>query len=270
MCVAGYGKSTNSISAGATCSGCDSGYYQEGGGITCVQCAGTVTYTFTGKTDPITTTAISRPGKAADAGAKSLDQCYPDLYQLDESMGTHIGNYSSLSTTAAANTSACAAACGDTCVAATWVYNSTDNSGNCYLIDQGGVTITTTALAVKALPFDTIGGSSIISQAAVASGSYVIFQGHAESAMYGKPIETIGATIGNFANGTVHSATQCKDACDGDSSCWGFYHTAGSPGVGTCYLRAALEAEGARTFVNVVGTRVDTSEASGTAYVAYP
>jgi hypothetical protein len=221
-----------------------------------------VTYTFTGKDDPVSTTAISRPGITNTlAGAKSIEQCYPDFYQLDESMGTNIGNYSGLTPDAGiSDAAACAGACGDNCVSATFVY-TTGNVGACYLFAQGGDA--TMNLAVKALPFDTIGGSSLSGKAAVASGSYVLFTGHSAGSMYGLPITTIGASIGTTNAGTSSTATACKDACDGDSSCWGFYHD-GS----LCFLRTGFEAEGARSFMNMVGARVDTTNAS--TYAAYP
>jgi hypothetical protein len=108
---------------------------------------------------------------------------------------------------------------------------------------------------VKAQPFDTISGSSVISGQAssVVSGHYAMFYGHAEGAMYGKPIETLDATIGVGAGGTNNTPFECRDACNSDSSCWGFYYDGDTF---KCYLRTGFEAEGARSFLNMAGPRM--------------
>jgi hypothetical protein len=224
-------------------------------------------FTYQGKSDDITVSAaVTRAGTGTTiAGAKSLDQCFPQHFQLDESMGTHLllGNFADLTaesgvTTATACRTTCSSAA--SCIAATFVYSSTTvgsgNAGSCYFTAPGASA--TIDLAVKALPWDTVSGQAV-GKAAVTSGSYVIYLGHAEGSMLGKPITTVGATIGNSATGTVHSKADCKDACDGDASCWGFYWQE----TGTkCYLRTGNEWEGARTFVRVEGTKVDWKSAA--------
>ena len=216
-----------------------------------------MTWEFTSRSDPVNSTAISRPGTVTLAGARSPAECYHAFYQLDKdnSMGSHIGNFSASTPSGALNVTACAADCdaNDTCVSATWVYGS-GNDGDCYLFFEG--TDIYTWLAVKALPFDTT------SQSAVSSSSYVIFKGHSTNNMYGKPVETFGATVGFGEAGTT--ADDCKTACDNDSSCWGFYHMI----TNNCFVRTGYAIDGVRSFMNVVGTRVDNTNSA--TYEPYP
>jgi hypothetical protein len=196
----------------------------------------------------------------------AVDQVYPIFYQLDQSMGTNIADYTNpgVPKVGVPGAQECAMFCtlDTSCVSTTYVYttifDAADLTGTCYIFYEGSDL--NMVLAVKALPFDTISGSSISGQAAVASGSYIIFIGHAEADMYGQPISTFGATVGNSASGTDHSAADCKDACDNDGSCWGFYHLEGTPTPHYCYLRTGFDGQGARSFMHMVKDRVDTTD----------
>jgi hypothetical protein len=252
VCLAGYGTDSDSFSADAdVCTGCKDGFYQAGASTDCLTCGTMAAFTFAGKNDAVGPVAATTkpPSAATVAGAVSLDQCYPQYYQMDESMGTHIVNYTGLTATGDATATACATMCNDAntdCIAATFVYTSTlssasaDNSGACYKVTNSG---TGGQLAVKVLPLDYLSGASS-GKAAVASGSYVFWvQGYATK---------LGVELATYTDKDLQA---CKDLCDNNAACVLFQHD----GTNGCALRTGLEAEGARTFMHIVGDKIDTA-----------
>ena len=250
VCLAGYGTSANSYNNSATsCSGCSDGFYQEGASTSCLTCGTTDAFVYPGKVDAVgPVSATTKPPSAAGvAGAVSKDQCYPQYYQMDESMGTHIMNYTGVANTSDASATACAASCNsdNTCIAATWVYTNTlsgdsaDTAGKCYMVTPTG---TGGTLAVKVLPMDFLSGASLKGKAAVASGAYV-FWAHDYTTLLGVELAT-----------STNGLQACKDLCDANSACVLFQHDGT-----TCALRTGLEAEGARTFMHIVGDKIDTA-----------
>ena len=253
VCLAGYGTSANSYNNSATsCSGCSDGFYQEGASTSCLTCGTTDAFVYPGKTDAVgPVSATTKPPSAAGvAGAVSKDQCYPEYYQMDESMGTHIMNYTGATATGVASAALCAADCNsdNTCIAATWVYTNTssggsaETAGTCYKVFP---TYTSGAgkLAVKVLPLDFLSGASLKGRAAVPSGSYA-FWAQDYTAVLGVELAT-----------SINDLQACKDLCDADSACVLFQHD----GTTGCALRTGLEAEGARTFMHMVGDKIDTA-----------
>ena len=256
------------------CTGCADGFYQPGINTTCMACTATLSFSYQGKSDVVSGVgATTVPGTnvsalvAALPGAKNSDECLPWYYQIDESMGTHLQPYVYGSGTVAniSTASACASRCDNTagCFAATFVYattvpgQETNTAGVCYIIMQGPSA--TMKLAAKAVPLDYISGSSVSARAGrggtgaatltgkstVTTGLYVIFNGHPFGSM-------LGVAIQGYESGRSMTVATCKSTCDADSSCVLFYHDGT-----TCYMRTGYEAEGARTFINIVNTQIE-------------
>jgi hypothetical protein len=173
------------------------------------------------------------------------------MWQLDESMGTHLVNTSTLPAAIfgvqqnpAATAQACADSCSvsGTCIGSTWIYDDTTSgaantlAGRCiwYIINPfGGHT-----LYVKVLPMDYMAGATT-GQAAVTTGHYVRYQSASPN---------LGITISNT---TATGLPDCKAACDNSVQCWGFYYN------GFCILRKGLEGEGHRSWIHVIGSQVE-------------
>jgi ribosomal protein S27E len=276
VCLPGYGLAAGSVGNLTTsCTGCADGFYQPTFNITCLACGTTLSFTYPGKRDIVsgvgaTTIPGTSAGLSSQPGAKNADECLPWFYQMDESMGTHLQPYVYGSGTVAniSTASACATRCDTTagCVAATFVYATTvpgqegNTTGVCYIIMQTANPLAP-RLALKVVPLDFTSGSSVIASsggqdsaamtaavrgksASVTTGQYVIYNGHPVGSMLGVAI--------NGDSGVVLPVATCKSTCDADSSCALFYHDGSR-----CYLRTGYEAEGARTFFNIVNTRID-------------
>jgi len=241
VCLPGFGLYTSDgTSLGADCGGCTAGTFNDGSSANCTVCP-TSKFDFPGKTDTVSDIpATSNPGDANTAGAAATDQCYPEYFQMDDSQGTHLVDTTGLTDAGINNAAACAAACEDgSCLASTFVYtsaDSTDNSGKCFKVTS---TTGNDTLALKVLPLDTLSGSS--NGKAAATGSYVVWSGDA-AAPIGAPLDVLAGS----------SPQACKDACDASSACALLYFSGN-----TCTLRKGLEAQATRTFINVVGAKLD-------------
>lgn len=245
LCLAGYGKTNSAAGSNATvCTGCLLGFFQDGATDACSTC-GTSSFLYPGKEEVSAVPSTTRPGTATVAGAKARDQCYPQYYQLDESMGTYLVPKANMTVDSAPTSAkACAEACEalTDCAFSTWEYANTlagqsaNTSGVCHTF----VPIGSDILAFKALPTDTVTAASN-GRAAVASGSYVVYDG-----------DTAAMIGGDISGPTTQTVTACKNDCDNTAACVAVYYAGGS-----CTLRSGLEAEGMRTFVNIVGAQVD-------------
>ena len=257
MCLAGFGTFQNSASGVNTCSGCRDGYYNPGDSVSCLTCGNNALFIYPGKQDAVTFRPTSKPGSDTQFGARTTDECYPLMVQMDESMGTHLidttvfinsgGNPPGGSVTGASSAQACADSCAGNCIAATFIYTRTssddenDKVGRCLQIPASGGT----PLYVKVLPLDYVSGASvgkkknstglITGQAAVASGHFVLWGG-ASPSLLGIPHSSFPGTVQN-----------CRATCSTDSSCWGFFFSGG-----TCDLRRGFQGEGHRTFLRTV------------------
>jgi hypothetical protein len=181
-----------------------------------------------------------------------LLRCYPAVWQLDESMGTHLVNTSVLSPTpdgaqiqgGAGTAQQCADQCAGSpsCIGSTWIYSdtlswsATNYAGQCIFYIANPTNGHT--LYVKVLPLDYLSAASS-GRAAVSSGAYV---------KYNSVSPNLGVTISNT---TAAGVKPCKNACDALGHCWGFYYN------GFCVLRTGFEAEGHRTFMHVLGEQVE-------------
>jgi hypothetical protein len=76
-------------------------------------------------------------------------------------------------------------------------------------------------------------------KAAVVTGHYV---------RYTSAAANLGATLSNT---TATGLNACRVSCDDNVQCWGFYYN------GVCDLRKGLEGEGHRSFIHVVGSRIE-------------
>jgi len=260
VCLPGYGTLPNTHSnSSILCTGCLNGYYSAGSTTTCTSCGTVQPFSYPGKNELITTTPTTKIGTQVTPGARSTDECYPSMWQLDESMGTHLVNttgypgYTPPGVQNQAGSLTTAQACYDNCAAsticwgATWIYNDTISSasniytGVClwYMNNPGGGTNT---LYVKVLPMDYMAGATK-DKAAVASGSYV---------KYSTVNPNLGATItGGNTTSTDTPLPACKALCDQNPECWGFYYN------GHCVIRKGLEGEGHRSFIHVIGANVE-------------
>jgi len=124
-------------------------------------------------------------------------------------------------------------------VASTFVYTSAaagDNTGSCFNVQSSGSDI----FAVKILPLDTLAGQS--EAKAAATGAYAVWPGTWNTTT------ALGADLAQYTT----NAQGCKDQCDAAAACVAVYYAGG-----TCYLRKGLEAQATRTFLNVVGSKID-------------
>ena len=187
----------------------------------------------------------------------ALHRCYPSIWQLDESMGTHLVNTFGVNPTlpdgtqaqpGAATAQECADQCtaSDACIGSTWIYSDTtqaaynDYDGMClFYIANPSDPSSGYTLYVKVLPLDYLSGASTTGRAAVTSGAYV---------KYSAVTPDLGRTMSNT---TAVGLKACKDACDMKGQCWGFYYN------GYCALMKGYEAEGYRTFMHVVAAKVE-------------
>ena len=178
----------------------------------------------------------------------NMDQCYPEYYQMDESMGTYMVPLSSMTTQAAPTTSRlCAELCETTsnCIFSTWNYTTTlsetqtNINGSCFTYVLTG----SDRLAFKALPTDYVSGESH-GAAAVTSGSYVIYTGDSTT-MVGEALD----------GGVSSSEAGCRIACDSNVECIAYYWVT-TPQY-ACTLRKGMEGEGLRTFINIDGSKVE-------------
>ena len=245
VCLPGFGL-TNAVGNATNCAGCAAGYYNDGSSANCAVCAAS-SFDFAGKTDQVSgIPATSKPGSGTDtAGAAATDQCYPEYFQMDDSQGTHLQDTTGQTATADTTAATCASSCDAAadCVASTFVYTNAltgagNNGGQCYRVTSSGSSV----FAVKILPLDTLGGASA-KGAAAATGSYVVWGGTWDANSLGATLDTLN----------TNDAQACKDACDAASGCVAVYFT-GS----VCHLRKGLEAQATRTFLNVVGSKIDT------------
>jgi hypothetical protein len=75
VCLPGFGASPFSHSNNSNlCTGCLNGYYQPGGGTTCLACGAITPFVYPGKNELITTTATTKIGNLSAPGARSTDE----------------------------------------------------------------------------------------------------------------------------------------------------------------------------------------------------
>jgi hypothetical protein len=179
------------------------------------------------------------------------------MWQLDESMGTHLANTTGVFATpqvipggvqtwpGVTSAQNCSYSCeiSANCIGATWIYSDTSSTsanvytGTCitYLQNPSNGHL----LYIKVLPMDYMAGATT-GKAAVASGHYVLFR-------------AMSPNLGvSFLGNNTASYDDCSTTCDNNVQCWGFYYI-----NGYCIPRKGLEGEGHRTLMHVIGSRIE-------------
>ena len=250
MCIAGYGKPTNSSS---TCSLCPYGTFQPGGLDSCQSCPASSFYPPVDGAGDV----ISSDGTTLNTGAYGEEACVPKQSQMSPEAGQAYftpATSVTLTNATAANLAACLASCpANKCCLAQF------DGSNCQsaTLAPAAATATGPQLAYK-LPPSTLGSASSVHHKAkgkmISSGYYAHCDiASADLDSWFTVGSNLTADARTFATGaavwdtTVTSKADCKKKCDNSNVCFGFVSTTVSGAV-RCAYRGGVDALGSRAF----------------------